>query len=412
MCATIVHHVLRVSGPNLRICHVSCRTRKLKILFIFLISKIAAMRKVLWSATACLVLPLVTGCTHLGYYTQAMQGHFTVLADAKPIDHWLADPAVTDDLKMRLKRAREIRIFAARELALPDNGSYTKYADLKRPFVMWNVVATPELSLKPERWCFPLAGCVNYRGYYSHDAAQAFADNLSRQSLDVRVTGVPAYSTLGWFNDPVLSTFISYPEAELARLIFHELAHQVAYAPGDSQFNESFATAVEEIGVSRWLAVNGDDNMREQYWAYQQRKKEFLHLLSHFGRQLDDNFNRPVSDAEKRARKAEIFTELQQHYDLMKRDRWAGYSGYDRWFGKQMTNAHFALISTYHDLVPAFHALLEKEKQLPAFYQAVRALAKMDESTRRRVMSSYLPPDPPGQTADGDTTATRTVASQ
>ncbi len=345
----------------------------------------------------------MTSCAQLGYYSQAMQGHFAMIAEAKPIDHWLADPDVTDDLKTRLKRARDIRAFAARELALPDNGSYTKYADLKRPYVMWNVVATPELSLKPERWCFPVAGCVDYRGYYSREAAQAFADNLSRKSLDVRVTGVPAYSTLGWFNDPVLSTFITYPEAELARLIFHELAHQVAYAPGDSQFNESFATAVEEIGVSRWLEVHGDEQMREQYSAYQQRKKEFLELLSDYGRQLDDNFSRPVSDAEKRARKAALFAELKQRYDLIKQDHWGGYAGYDRWFGERMTNAHFALISTYHDLVPAFRALLEKEKQLPAFYQAVRRLAKMDKSARRLALSAYLPPHSPKQIARADT---------
>lgn len=370
------------------------------------------MRRILWPAIIMLALQMLTGCAQLGYYTQAMQGHFTLIAEAKPIDHWLADPDVTDDLKMRLKRARKIRAFAASELSLPDNGSYTKYADLKRPFVMWNVVATPELSLKPERWCFPVAGCVDYRGYYSREAAQAFAEGLSRQSLDVRVTGVPAYSTLGWFNDPVLSTFIAYPEAELARLIFHELAHQVAYAPGDSQFNESFATAVEEFGVSRWLEVNGDEQMREHYRAYQQRKEEFLHLLSDYSRQLDDNFSRPVSDAEKRARKAEIFAELQLQYNQIKQERWAGYAGYDRWFGERVTNAHFALISTYHDLVPAFRALLEKEKHLPAFYQAVRRLAKMDKSARRLAMSIYLPTDLPNQRVDIDTTVARTAASQ
>ena len=370
------------------------------------------MKKSLWSALAVLALPMMTGCAQLGYYTQAMQGHFTLLATAKPIDQWLADPGVPDDLKTRLKRAREIRAFAARELALPDNGSYTKYADLKRPFVMWNVVATPELSLKPERWCFPVAGCVDYRGYYNRDAAQAFADDLSRQSLDVRVTGVPAYSTLGWFNDPVLSSFITYPEAELARLIFHELAHQVAYAPGDSQFNESFATAVEEIGVSRWIEVHGDNQMRQQYRAYQQRKEEFLRLLSAYSRQLDDNYNGPASDEEKRAIKAAIFTDLQQQYHRIKHERWGGYAGYDRWFGERMTNAHFALISTYHDLVPAFRAMLEKEKQLPAFYQAVRKLAKMDKSARRLAMSPYLPPDSPKHPEDADTTVARTAAPQ
>ena len=376
----------------------------------------ASSRLISRAAFALVVSGTLNGCAQLGYYTQAVQGHFAMLSEAKPIDHWLADPGVRDDLKTRLKRVREIREFAAKDLALPDNGSYTKYADLKRKYVLWNVVATPELSLKPERWCFPVAGCVDYRGYYSREAAQNFADSLSRQNLDVRVTGVPAYSTLGWFNDPVLSTFIEYPEAELARLIFHELAHQVAYAPGDSQFNESFATAVEEIGVMRWLEARGDDAMRAQYIAYQERKEEFLALLSAYAHQLEENFNRPASDAEKRQRKAEIFADLQQRYAQIKETKWGGYAGYDRWFGERMTNAHLALISTYHDLAPAFRGMLTKERHLPTFYQSVRKLAKMDNAARRQVLSAYLPPEPssppPSQDARIETTVIPTAAMQ
>ncbi len=376
----------------------------------------SATRIILRATLALLVFGMVGGCAQLAYYTQAVQGHFAMLAEARPIDHWLADPSVKDDLKTRLKRVREIRTFAAKELALPDNGSYTKYAALKRKYVLWNVVATPELSLKPEQWCFPVAGCVDYRGYYSREAAQSFAAGLSRQNLDVRVTGVPAYSTLGWFNDPVLSTFIEYPEAELARLIFHELAHQVAYAPGDSQFNESFATAVEEIGVMRWLEARGDEAVRAEYIAYQERKEEFLALLLTYAHQLQENFNRPVSDAEKRQRKAEIFADLQQRYAHLKQTKWGGYAGYDRWFGERMTNAHFALISTYHDLVPAFRAMLGKEKHLPTFYQSVRKLAKMDNGARRKALSAYLPPEPssppPSREARIKTTVIPTAAKQ
>ena len=373
--------------------------------------------RIISRAVLALLLPLMAGgCAQLGYYTQAVKGHFAMLSEAKPIDQWLVDPGTSEDLKVRLRRVRDIRAFAAAELALPNNGSYTKYADLKRKYVLWNVVATPELSLKPERWCFPVAGCVDYRGYYSREAAQSFADSLSQQSLDVRVTGVPAYSTLGWFNDPVLSTFIEYPEAELARLIFHELAHQVAYAPGDSQFNESFATAVEEIGVMRWLEARGDDAMRSEYIAYQERKEEFLDLLSTYAHQLEENFSRAVSDAEKRQRKAEIFADLQQRYSHLKQSKWGGYAGYDRWFGERMTNAHFALISTYHDLVPAFRAMLNKEKHLPAYYQSVRKLAKMNKVDRRKALAAYLPPDSPYlrtlESAGINTTATPTAAMQ
>src|SRR4051812_13560382 len=175
------------------------------------------------AAVLCGAMALTAGCAQLGYYAQAAQGGFSLLSSSKPIDDWLSDPTTTPTLKTRLEKVKEIRSFAARELSLPDNGTFKSYTDLKRPFALWNVVATPELSMKPMQWCFPVAGCVNYRGYYSKKDAQGFAESLRHDGLDVQVAGVPAYSTLGWFNDPVLSTFIQYPEAELARLVFHEL---------------------------------------------------------------------------------------------------------------------------------------------------------------------------------------------
>lgn len=354
-----------------------------------------------------LPLAILGGCAQLGYYAQAMQGQMSLLASAKPIDAWLADPGVKDTLKKRLRLAQDIRAFAASELGLPDNGSYKTYADLKRPYVTWNVVATPELSLKPMQWCFPIAGCVDYRGYYSRDAAQAFADELRAQGKDVRVSGVPAYSTLGWFNDPMLSTFIEYPEAEIARLIFHELAHQVAYAPGDSQFNEAFATAVEEFGVARWLERHADDAMRERYKRYRQRKEDFLRLLSDHRHQLDDIFHRDLPDAEKRLAKRQVFASMKQQYEVLKTERWDGYTGYDRWFADDISNAHFALSSTYHDLVPAFHGMYAQLDDLPRFYARVKALAKQDKSHRRAALAAYVPAEPP-VTAPG----TQTVAAR
>lgn len=340
---------------------------------------------------AC-ILSAITGCAQLGYYMQAMQGQMTLLSEAKPIDQWLADPLVQDDLKTRLKRVREIRAFAARELGLPDNGSYKSYADLKRKYVMWNVVATDELSVEPKQWCFPIAGCVDYRGYYNKAQAQDFAQQLQKRGFDVRVSGVPAYSTLGWFRDPVLSTFIQYPDAELARLVFHELAHQVAYAPGDSQFNESFATAIEEAGLARWIATHGGESVRDQYAVYKRRQEDFLALLTRHRQQLEENFARPVSDTEKRARKIEIFKSLQHDYARLKNEQWAGYAGYDRWFGDTpMSNAHFAHVATYHDLVPAFRNLLDTHKSLPDFYHTIKAMARLDKQARRQQLARYAP---------------------
>ncbi len=334
----------------------------------------------------------------------------SLMSSAKPIDQWLADPAVKDDLKLRLQRAKEIRVYAAKELGLPDNGSYKSYADLKRPYVMWNVVATPELSTRPVQWCFPVAGCVDYRGYYSKAAAQQYADSLKRQGYDVRVSGVPAYSTLGWFSDPVLSTFIDYPEAEVARMVFHELAHQVAYAPGDSQFNESFATAVEEVGVERWLSTQGDEAMRERYRQWRQRRADFLALLDAHRLQLEDNFQRVAPEADKRVRKAEIFASLQREYESMKEARWGGYAGYDRWFSEPLSNAHFALIATYHDLVPAFRGLHAEINDLPRFYRRVKAIAKLDKAQRRALLQSYGQADVASQ-QPGQGDLARTIAA-
>ncbi len=342
---------------------------------------------------ACLLSPL-GGCTQLGYYAQAMQGQMSLLASAKPIDDWLADPNTTTSLKTRLKQTQEIRAFAAAELGLPDNGSYKSYADLKRPYVMWNVVATPELSLKPLNWCFPIAGCVDYRGYYSEQAASSFAREMRAQGHDVRVSGVPAYSTLGWFNDPVLSTFIDYPEAEIARLVFHELAHQVAYAPGDSQFNESFATAVEEFGVERWLERHGDAAVRERYRQYRQRKADFLALLAVHRKQLEENFSSAASDDDKRAQKRQIFSSMQRQYAQIKTERWGGYAGYDRWFSDGLSNAHFALATTYHDLVPGFLGLHAQMPDVRRFYARVKTLAKLEKTQRRAALATYVPSTP------------------
>jgi predicted aminopeptidase len=331
-----------------------------------------------------------TGCAQLSYYAQATQGHLGLVASAKPIDQWLADPKISDQLKQRLTRTQQIRKFAVQELDLPDNGSYTKYAELNRPYVVWNVIATPELSMKPVQWCFPVAGCVDYRGYYRKEDAQRFAHDLRSQGYEVRVSGVPAYSTLGWFNDPVLSTFIAYPEAEVARMLFHELAHQVAYAPGDTPFNESFATTVESIGVEQWLDKHGNPDSRERYRQFRQRKRDFIDLLTQHRQRLEEVFATDISDDEKRNQKALVITSLKQAYHQIKDEKWGGYSGYDQWFNEPITNAHFVLVATYEELVPAFQALHAKSGSMKKFYANVQAMAKQDKARRRERLALLL----------------------
>ena len=353
-------------------------------------------RRALHVSAAAGAVTLLASCSTLNYYSQAAQGQLELLADARPIDDWLADPATNTSLRHRLETARQIRRFAVQQMGLPDNGSYTNYASLKRKYVLWNVVATPELSLKPLQWCFPVAGCVNYRGYYSKADADAYARELRAQGRDVEVGGVSAYSTLGWFSDPLISTFIHYPDAELARLIFHELAHQVTYVQGDSRFNESFASAVEEAGVELWLERFGNPAMKESYARYTVRRKDFLALLLKYRRELERTYASFISDEDKRIGKARLFLALKDEYQVIKAN-WGGYAGYDRFFAEPLSNAHLASIATYNDYVPAFRAMLRGEKNFADFYRKVGGLAKLDKAERQRVMKLIDVTAPPAK---------------
>jgi predicted aminopeptidase len=343
-----------------------------------------AIRSVLVAGAAA---GLLASCSTLGYYTQAAQGQLELMSDSKPIDDWLADPQTNPKLRHKLETARQIRRFAVQELGLPDNGSYKYYAALSRPYVLWNVVATPELSLSPLQWCFPVAGCVNYRGYYDKAAAQEYASQLRADGNDVEVGGVTAYSTLGWFSDPIISTFINYPDAELARMLFHELAHQVVYVGGDSQFNESFASAVEEEGVERWLDKFGTPAIREAYDRYWSRKRDFHALLLKARKELEAAYKSKIPDADKRAAKTRVFARLKDDYQLLKQS-WGGYAGYDKFFAEPLSNAHLASIATYSDFVPAFKALLKRERTFPAFYRAARRIADLDKTQRHRTLKA------------------------
>jgi predicted aminopeptidase len=343
--------------------------------------------------TALLAAVLAAGCAQLAYYGQAAHGHFSLLDRAHPIDDWLADPGADAGLKAKLQRSKQIRRFAVSDLSLPDNRSYTEYADLQRPFALWNVVATPALSLQPKQWCFLIAGCVNYRGYFSQSAAQKFAAGLRQQGYDVQVNGVPAYSTLGWFSDPLLSTFIRYPDGELARLIFHELAHQMVYAKGDTEFNESFATTVEQVGVERWLEAVGNQKTRDAYVQFEGRKEEFVALLLRYRQRLASNYASDLSDAQKLQQKAAIFLALQADYQVLK-TKWGGYTGYDRWFAEPLSNAHLALVATYYDLVPGFKALLAQQQTFKKFYAAVARLAALNKEERHRQLEELAKTKP------------------
>ena len=347
---------------------------------------------------------LLAGCAATdagpGYYWQSVTGHLKLMGAARPVQAWIADPATPPALAQKLQLTQRIRTFAVTELGLPDNASYRGYADLKRRAAVYNVVAAPALSLKLHNWCFPITGCVGYRGYFDEAEAKAFAAGLDN-GLDVSVYPVLAYSTLGWMNwaggDPLLNTFIGYPEGELARLLFHELSHQVVYAPGDTVFNESFATAVERLGGARWLAQS-DDAARKAYAEFDQRRQAFRVLTRATRDRLTALYDDPaLGDAAKQTRKAEILQDFRQRFDGMKQG-WGGYKGYDAWVA-QANNASFGAQAAYDQWVPAFEALFEREgRDFMRFYDAVRRLADLPSAERQAALQALAPDATPPTT--------------
>lgn len=357
----------------------------------------------------------LSGCSNLGYYVQSLNGHMELVNKARPIQDVLDDADTKPAVRERLTQAQAMRQFATDTLKLPDNPSYTKYSDLGRPYVIWNVVAAPELSLQPKTWCFMVTGCISYRGYYQQEKTEALATELQAQGWETTTYGVPAYSTLGKTNwlggDPILSTFIHYPEGRFAALLFHELAHQVLYVKGDSTFNESFATAVEQIGVQRWLEAQRIKNEKnaqihtktdaktdtESAWqAFQtnnQRRQSFRQLTIQTRKNLHSIYTNPsYNTAQKRIQKAQAMEDFRSKYEQWKQQRndYDNYSGYDKWVAKA-NNANFAAMATYDTHVPAFKKMFAASgEDFEAFYAAVKELAKKPKVERDAYLNSLI----------------------
>ena len=333
------------------------------------------------AGVAAIAALVIGGCSTAAYYWQGIAGQVDLLERAQPIPEVLqttSDPVV----KHKLERVLAIRAYASRELGLPDNASYRSYADLGRRFVLWNVFATPRLSLTPLQWCFPVAGCVNYRGYFAEADARQEAARLAAEGDDVYVGGVPAYSTLGYFADPMPSSFLRYPDTEIARLIFHELAHQVAYARDDTVFNESFAVAVEEEGLRRWLAAQDDPALEAQATTSQRYREGFQTLVEHTRESLLALYASKVSETEKVEAKTAAFATMRAQYASLKQE-WGGFAAYDYWFAQGPNNASLAAVGLYTQKVPLFRALLAAEGGvLPRFYAKVQVLAALPKVER------------------------------
>ncbi|AOG22552.1 hypothetical protein BSY15_1887 [Acidovorax sp. RAC01] len=352
-----------------------------------------------------------SGSGAIGYYWQSLRGHVQLMQAAEPVDTWVARDDIAPALRERLQLAQRARAFAVAELGLPDNASYRRYADLKRPAAVWNVVAAPPYALKLHTWCFPVTGCIGYRGYFTEADAQAEAARLAAQGLEVEVYGVPAYSTLGYMNwaggDPLLSTFIAWPEGDFVRLLFHELAHQVVYAEGDTLFNESFATAVERIGIAQWLATQASAPARAAAATSEARRSAFRALTRATRTRLaaiyDQKQPLPLDSYALDAMKNEAMQAFRAEYATL-RERWlkpqdgsaplvttAQVTGYDRWVARA-NNASFAAQAAYDELVPAFEALHAREGgDWPRFYDAVRQLARQPQAQRQQALRALLP---------------------
>lgn len=326
----------------------------------------------------------VSACSSFGYYMDLMAGHSELLEQQKPISEILVDKETNLKLRELLETSQDIRNFASNSLDLPENDSYRMYADLKRRYAVWNVIAAKEFSVEPKKWCFLFVGCLSYRGYFSKEDAVAYASELKSEGYDVYVAGASAYSTLGWFDDPLLNTMMYKSEARRAGVIFHELAHQVVYIEGDSAFNEAFATTVEEEGIQRWMAKKGQNEQYEAYLLDKKRNSEINKLLQETRDQLKDLYKTNISRKEKRSEKRRLFSLMQNNYSELKKS-WGDYNAYDKWMNQELNNAHLLLIATYHDLVPTFKTMLKKENfNLKIFYNVVEKYGALNKEERKK----------------------------
>lgn len=341
-------------------------------------------------ALIALLAALTLGCSNLGFYAQSVAGGYEILSKRQAVTEVLQDPSVPQEIKAKLRMVLAIREFASAELQLPDNDSYRTYVDLQRPYAVWNVFAAPEFSTQMQEWCFLFVGCVRYRGYFDEQDAEQYATKLKQEGLDVHVAGIAAYSTIGWFDDPVLNTIITRDETHLAGLIFHELSHQEVFIKGDTAFNEGFSVAVELEGIKRWLQHKGSPELLAQYTLRKECHKQFVDLVNQTRDRLEALYQTNEEPETKRQKKAALIDGMRQDYQQLKAG-WDGYAGYDRWFASPINNAQIAAVTTYSDYVPAFQALLaQKNYDLRAFYDAVATLGEMEKQKRSLAIQELM----------------------
>jgi predicted aminopeptidase len=337
---------------------------------------------------------VLLGCQSASYYAQAIWGQVQIMSAKQPVAELIEDPGTLQAVKEKLAYVLAVRDFARKELLLPVGGAYLDYADIHRPFVVWNVFAAPELSLEPKTWCYPMVGCASYRGYFDRGAAESYASALGQDGYDVFVSGVLAYSTLGWFNDPVLSTFLQLDNARLSALIFHELAHRVLYVADDTDFNESFATAVEEEGMRRWAAASQTSEIFAVHERRQKMRDTFIGLVSRRRNELRAVYASDLSPERKKIEKATVFGALLSDFELEKQ-RDPEMAGYKEWFASGLNNAALVPLAAYHDLSPAFQRILNRsDGNWAAFYEECRRLSCLAPAERKERLQRLMLPQP------------------
>ncbi|MDT9629840.1 aminopeptidase [Pseudomonas sp. JV449] len=331
-----------------------------------------------------LIVVLLSGCSSVSYYSQLAGGQWQLLRAREPVAEVIADPSRPQGLRDHLAQAQKARTFASEHLNLPDNQSYRLYADIGRPYVVWNVFATQEFSLAPQTHCFPIAGCVAYRGYYSQGAARGEAALLRQQGMDVSIGGVEAYSTLGWFNDPIMNSMMNWGDERLATLIFHELAHQRFYVQDDTEFNESFASFVEQEGTRQWRAAQGLAPLGS---STRQQRDQFTQLILDTRKRLEKLYVQLLSVEAMRQAKAAEFEALRREYRQMRDSQWGGDKRYDAWMNLPMNNARLLPFGLYDRWVPAFAALFRQEGgDWRKFYAAVEKMGELPVGQRKAAL--------------------------
>jgi predicted aminopeptidase len=325
----------------------------------------------------------------VGYYSQAARGQLTIVFGREDIQQLLkAQQDLPDELVEKFAKVMAIREFAEIELGLPVGGNYSSYVDIEREHVVWNVFAAPEFSVDPVNWCHPIAGCVAYRGYFSEQSALSYAAKLEEDGFDVYTGGVDAYSTLGWFEDSLLSTVLNRADYQLAGLIFHELAHQLVYLPSNTTFNESFATAVEREGVRRWLTKSNEVSNIDAALLGYDRQQQFVDLVADYRDRFESLYKQETNEPSMRSQKLELQQALREEYAALKL-QWQGYEGYDGWFSESLNNAQLSTVASYNDLLPFFAAVFEKSNQdFSAFYAEVSRLADLPEQERDELVAA------------------------